>query len=118
MGLKLNTDKLKNKTQTNQPVKNTVSKGFKLSASSDKKYDLDQIIYKIRRDNADYPLLVQIDYTNLNNKQFVQLMTKYVLDKFNVAYNENNFDDYVVIAQVPNFELELEQMCNKYYKIY
>ena len=119
MGLKLNTDKLKNKSSTNNTeTTNSVSKGFKLSASSNKKYDLDQIIYKIRRDNSDYPLLIQIDYTNLNNKQFVELMTKYVLDEHNIPYNENNFTDYEVIRQVPNFEQELEKMCNKYYAIY
>lgn len=117
MGVKLNLSNL-NRKVVSEPAKPEPVKGIRITAKPNTEYNLDEIILNIRRDNSNASLLVQIDYTDLNNQQFIELMTKYVLDDAGIAYDNTNFKNAEIINQVENFPVKLEEMCKKYYAIF
>jgi hypothetical protein len=69
------------------------STGFSLGFTDGKTYDLDEILFSIRRDNPDSPLAVQVVKESSQEEMILQLSTQELL----VEYSTDN------INNIPNF---------------
>ena len=113
--MKLNFKNITKKENIDEPIKQS-SSAMKLKLSSDKIYDLDEIISKKRRDNDESSILVQVDFSSEVSKSILYHIAKLVLTDHNVGFNDDNFKDQVNL--VPDFITKYEEAVHKYYKIY
>lgn len=126
MKLKLNKDKIQVKEQ--QPAIATLSEesteqgtpteqGFSLSFTKDKTYNLDDIIFKKRRDNANCPLILKVNPNNENDTEVIKLITKLILEDYGVTgVTDENYKE--LVNQVPNFYTVFDLYFNRYYTFY
>lgn len=125
MKLKLNTDVLKNQRTTPEPEPQTPSlstgtpteQGFSLSFTNNKEYNLDDIIFKKRRDNSKCPLIVKVNLENKNDEEVIKLITKLILDDYGIqGVTDENYK--TLVNQVPEFYTVFDTYFNKYYTYY
>ena len=102
-------------SSSEQPI--PTEKGFSLSFTEGKEYNLDDIIFKKRRDNDKCPLIVKVDLNNANDAEVIKLITKLILSDYGI---ENVTDDNykTLINDVPNFYSVFDLYFNRYYTLY
>ncbi len=107
-----------NTTFTNNADSNAASeeRAFTLSFTDGATYNLDDIIYKKRRDNADCPLIVNVQDNDPNDDAVIGQITKLILSDYGIAYTNENYKEQV--AYVPLFESVFTNYFNTYYEIF
>lgn len=84
--------------------------GFSLAFTDGATYDLDEILFNIRRDNPESPLLMQVVTENSQFENLIKISTNEILNEyFNETFLAANPDVIPSINLVPNFSSLLEQ---------
>jgi hypothetical protein len=84
--------------------------GFSLSFTDGTTYDLDEILFNIRRDNPDSPLLMEVVTESSQAEMLIQLATQEILSEyFNQDFLTNNPGVIPNINLIPSFVALLEQ---------
>jgi len=112
-------------TVNDQTVRETESSlnAFSISFTEGVEYDLDEIIFSKRRDNANCPLIVQVRDDNENDEKIVKAITKLILHDYNITFDPNDTvtaSNYYkkVVYKVPDFYTVFDTYFNRYYDIY
>jgi hypothetical protein len=85
------------------------STGFSLSFTDGATYDLDQILFNIRRDNPDSPLIMKVSSADAELEALVMTATGQILQEyFNNEFMEANPSVIPSISLIPNFASLLE----------
>jgi hypothetical protein len=83
--------------------------GFSLSFTDGSTYDIDEILFNIRRDNPESPLLMEVVSENSQYELLIQLSTQEILNEyFNQNFLTDNPEVIPNINLIPNFALLLE----------
>ncbi len=89
---------------------------FSLTFTNDEVYNLDDIVFKKRRDNADCPLIVHVKDDDPIDEAVIAQITKLILSDYGIGYNDTNYKTQ--ISYVPLFESVFTNYFNTYYEIY
>lgn len=95
---------------------NEEATGFSLTFTDSKNYNLDDIIFQKRRNNAACPLIVYVDLNNEHDVTIIELITKLILDDYQIEYTNENYK--TVVNSVPLFSDVFDVYFNKYYAYY
>lgn len=133
-GLKLNLGKLssevssssENVTKLNTTAlasKEADPASYDLKFTEGETYDLDEIIFAKRRDNADCPLIVKYNDDNTADAKILESIVKLILSDYGVTWDDNVTKDnpsyYTnVVYKVPDFYTIFTTYFNRYYIIY
>jgi hypothetical protein len=99
----LDDDILKLLSELNEgPNPSSDDTSFTLSFTNDNEYDLDEIISKIRRDNPNEPLVMQVNFEN----KIIQTITARMINELLELYNTNSI----------NFILDFNNVFLKYFR--
>ena len=104
-------------TQENNTTGTPTEPGFKLTLSSNKEYDLDDIIFKKRRDNENCPLILKVNTENKNDMAVIKLITQTILEDYGIQ-NVTDENYKTLINEVPDFYTVFNLYFNRYYTYY
>lgn len=103
----LNIENLQNKLNTNT---------IDLKFTSGQTYNLDQLIFYKRRNNASCPLIVQVRDSDSDDRAVIEKITKMILNDYGISYTDANYKD--VVCQIDDFSNIFDTYFNQYYKYY
>lgn len=96
----------------------TTQTGLRLTLTEGKTYNLDEMITTKMRDNSNETLILRnISDTHFRDRM-IELVTKKILDDYNVEWDEENYNSAVTIAKVNNFSKIFDIYFNRYYEEY
>ena len=97
-----------------QPTNNEPT--FTFTFTNNETYNLDDIVYKKRRDNADCPLILNVKTDDQDDEAVLAQITKLILSDYGIGYTDENYKTQ--IAYVPLFEEVFTNYFNTYYPIF
>lgn len=118
----LNLNKLKSNTSstnnqnTLKPEDIITQKGFSLSFTTDKVYDLDAMILEKMRDNSERTLILRTITNEELQVRLIELVTKKILDDYNIEWTEEDYKTQV--SEIKNFARLFDIYFNRYYEEY
>lgn len=98
--------------------------GFSLTFTEGATYDLDDIIFAKKRDNANCPLIVKVNTESSQDEAVIAVITKLILSDYDIEYDttSTNDDDPMYyknrVHLVPSFYTVFDKYFNQFYQIY